>query len=192
MQISVEVDQVPSPLKDAGAVQYEMRKLPLSFRNSAYAGDPNPDIDLAWHNLFEDANFQIDGSDLERLNLTSVPLSDGGYVAQLGVYHELHCIKKIWQWVFKEYYVLNRGLSQAELDEWPPHINHCVEMLRFSAMCRGDTSISTFRWMNVNGRRFATAADRGPRKCVKWEPLAAWVKERSVDITKPGVLLDET
>ena len=31
--------------------------------------------------------------DLEYYNLTSVPLADGsGFAAELGVYHELHCL----------------------------------------------------------------------------------------------------
>lgn len=70
--------------------------------------------------------------------------------------------------------------------------DHCIEMLRLSAMCRGDTSLLTFQWMDLKGRRFLTVVDHALHQCVKWDPLAAWVKARSVDITEPGVLMDET
>ena len=39
-----------------------------------------------------DVNIRVSEQDLAAVNLTSIPLTDGDYVAQLGVYHELHCI----------------------------------------------------------------------------------------------------
>ena len=73
-----------------------------------YAGDPSPELDLAWHYLFEgmqlltcpkivteqalDNNIRVEKPDLDDLGLDSIQLADGGYVAQLGVFHELHCL----------------------------------------------------------------------------------------------------
>ena len=37
----------------SNAVQPEIRKFPQDFRNSVYAGSPSPELDLAWHYLFE-------------------------------------------------------------------------------------------------------------------------------------------
>jgi hypothetical protein len=58
-------------------------------------------------------------------------------------------------------------------------------------MCRADTSLSTFKWMGPDGHRFPTAWDRSPHRCMKWEGLTAWTKGRSIDITEPGVVIDE-
>ena len=55
-------------------------------------------------------------------------------------------------------------------------------------MCRGDTSLSTFDWIERDGQKMPTAVDKGPHRCVKWEPLARWVRERAVDIVAEGVL----
>jgi hypothetical protein len=38
-------------------------------------------------------NMRVDADWLEPYNATSIKLKDGsGYVAQLGMYHELHCV----------------------------------------------------------------------------------------------------
>ena len=97
-------------------------------------------------------------------------------------------------------------ISQEDRDEWAAHISrfpnvvcfrrrltlilidHCIEMLRVSAMCRADTSLSTFSWIKKGSRRYPTATDTGPHQCVKWESLAGWVRERSVNISDPTTL----
>ena len=37
----------------SSAIKYETRKWPVSFKGSVFAGDPSPELDAAWHNLFE-------------------------------------------------------------------------------------------------------------------------------------------
>ena len=59
--------------------------------------------------------------DLDYYNLTSIPFADGsGYAAELGVHHELHCLKKIRHWIYKDYYLTNE--TKAAMIEWPAHI----------------------------------------------------------------------
>lgn len=135
-------------------------------RSIVYAGDPSPELDLAWHYLFEDNNIRVEKQGLDELGLDSIQLAGGGYVAQLGVFHELHCLKKNRHWTFKEYYVTPKNLSEAEWAEWPAHINHCLEMLRVAIMCRGDTSLSTFKWIGNSDHCLPTAWDRSPHQCV--------------------------
>jgi hypothetical protein len=39
------------------------------------------------------SNIKVSENDLAALNLSSVALADGsGYIAELGVFHELHCL----------------------------------------------------------------------------------------------------
>lgn len=50
---------------------------------------------MTWTNNFEWAEIRISATqeDLDYYNLTSLPLADGsGYAAELGVFHELHCL----------------------------------------------------------------------------------------------------
>ena len=97
-----------APALRSNAIEYEVRQFPQDFHDSVYAGDPSPELDLAWHYLFEgksfskcpdnaidknsDNNIRVEKHDLDDLGLDSIQLADGGYIAQLGVFHELHCL----------------------------------------------------------------------------------------------------
>ena len=43
-------------------------------------------------NIHQGSNIRVDEEDLDVLGLTSIAVSNGGYVSQLGVFHELHCL----------------------------------------------------------------------------------------------------
>ena len=63
------------------------------FEESQFAGPPSPSVDKAWHNLLENTTLRVSEQELERSNQTSVALPvGGGFMAWLGVYHQLHCI----------------------------------------------------------------------------------------------------
>ena len=64
-------------------------------------------------------------------------------------------------------------------------------MLRVAIMCRGDTSLSTFKWIGESEKRVPTAWDRSPHRCVNWDVLVGWTRERAVNISAMGALLDE-
>ena len=68
-----------------------------------------------------DIRIRVSASDLAFYNLTSLPLRDGsGYAAELGVHHELHCLKKIRHYIHRDYYLVNE--TEAEIVEWAAHI----------------------------------------------------------------------
>ncbi len=54
-------------------------------------------------------------------------------------------------------------------------------------MCRGDPSLSTFRYLHGDPPRL-TAVALGHHRCVDWDKLMEWVRERAVPIFEPGVL----
>lgn len=63
-----------------------------AFQDSPFTGSPGPDSDRAWHDLLSNMSVRVSREELERGNQTSVELPDGGYMAWLGVFHELHCV----------------------------------------------------------------------------------------------------
>lgn len=83
-------------------------------------------------------------------------------------------------WAYKEHYHANA--TAASLKESKAHVDHCIEMLRQSAICRGDTALSTFRWLWINGTAFPTAEDKGPHKCVDWKRYNEYVASNKVDL----------
>lgn len=77
------------------AIQYER----VEFNNNPekqnlYKGHPRPEHDEAWKELLQNSNIRISGDTLQKLNRTSIQLSDGSgdYFGGLNVHHHLHCL----------------------------------------------------------------------------------------------------
>lgn len=177
-----------------------------------------------------DNNIRVEKADLDHLRLSSIPLAEGGYVAQLGVFHELHClVSRLAMKCVDEHFTYNSnrrklGIGSSKIITWRRRIlakrngksgrrtfvrfpkvafsqtflltkslqkDHCLEMLRLAIMCRGDTSLSTFKWIGTSNQRVPTALDESPHQCVNWDSLVMWTRERSVNISAPGTLIDE-
>ena len=62
------------------------------FEKSPFAGPPSPSLDTHWHDLLASITLRVSKEELTRSNQASVAIPRGGYMAWLGVYHELHCI----------------------------------------------------------------------------------------------------
>lgn len=65
---------------------------------------------------------------------------------------------------------------------------HCLEHLRQTASCRGDISVIPYKWVYLNdsvdlGFIGPTQADaEAMHRCINWDRLHAWAKERRVDL----------
>ncbi|KAK8137991.1 hypothetical protein PG984_001371 [Apiospora sp. TS-2023a] len=146
-------------------------------------------------------NVRISEDWLDHLGIDSIRLADGsGVLAQLGLYHELH----LKHWIYYPYYFGNESNVDQEEEEahvapiWPPQgdsilirplviLEHCLEWLRVAALCRGDTTLSTFRWGGKEGVSLETEYPV-PHQCVNSASLMEWAEKRAVDITQGGVL----
>lgn len=65
------------------------------------------------------------------------------------------------------------------------HIDHCLEYWREAAMCRGDTTLATFRW--IDGLPYSRVYS--DHECVNWQLLNGWARERMVDMSDYSVLV---
>ena len=72
------------------------------------------------------------------------------------------------------------------LGERKTHIEHCLELMRLNAMCRGSTDISTFTWVGSHPRPVSTTQ----RKCVNWEAFDAWNRDRRIDMSDLNIFKD--
>ena len=72
-------------------VKYESR-LWTRFNESPFAGPPSPAVDEAWHDLMGNMSIRVTREELDQNHQTSVELPSGGYLAWLGMFHELHCV----------------------------------------------------------------------------------------------------
>ncbi|KJK63524.1 protein of unknown function DUF3328 [Aspergillus parasiticus SU-1] len=165
-------------------ISYEQRRLKRDIENNVFTGDPRPEFDAAWKHLLEPMTIKITPEELSHLPDPSIAFKDGtGYIAELAVYHELHCIKRIRRHFHLDRYYPNMTEDDRIREE--VHIDHCLEYWREAAMCRGDTTLATFRW--VDGLPYSRVYS--DHECVNWEALDQWARSRMVDMSDYGMLV---
>lgn len=100
------------------AISFQRRVFDSSIDlESPFMGNPRPELDDAWHRLLRNTNIRVSGETLRKVNATSIAFADGdGYYAQLGMYHELHCLKRIRHFIHKDYYNPNQSEDARRRD----------------------------------------------------------------------------
>jgi len=126
-------------------------------------------------NHTSDNNLRVQKQDLEKANLTSVPLKDnqGGYLATLDVFHTLHCVNKIRKSYYSDYYHDPNPLADQQ-----EHFDHCIDLLRQVVMCHGDVSLHTYEW--IDDYRWPWPSMKTEHQCRNWNKLMAWSEEHYI------------
>jgi hypothetical protein len=60
----------------------------------------------------------------------------------------------------------------------PVHVNHCIELLRLTLMCRPDVTVEVAKLDTGGVTGFGTE-----HQCVSWERLLEWTREWEVEDT---------
>ncbi|KAK9419076.1 putative Tat pathway signal sequence [Seiridium unicorne] len=177
-------------------ISYELlHENPLENPQSKFDGMPNEANTKAWDDLITPTFFSVSEAELQKTGESvndSVRLAKGGYMAGLGVYHNIHCLRRLRLYLHAEYYY--DSFTAANMDYLYGHLGHCIESLRRSIMCNADTSIYTFTWEDATlvrpGIWRPEPKSNQDRKCIKWETLENWVMERHIPLNpvllKPG------
>ncbi|KAK4508358.1 hypothetical protein PRZ48_002096 [Zasmidium cellare] len=155
-----------------------------------YTGPPGEDVDQAWHDLLNNQNIRIEPDVMRRLGREDIGIKVPGedaYLGTLNVFHELHCLKRLHQYMYQEHYFPNLTTEQREMNLI--HNAHCIDFLRQSALCHADTGLITYEWTSSTRIPLANITRH---QCVDWERLSGWVEERSVDMLRPGWLVHPT
>ena len=148
------------------------------MRDSPYVGAPTLESDQAWDILFSNMSLRVSASELSQHSQSSVALPEGGYLAWLGVYHELHCMKVLRQINYREYYHPN--LSAQGLRNLQVHADHCIDLLREALMCHGDTeSLTTFVW-SEGWEKPLLSPQRPKHRCLDWDLMVDSMRLRIV------------
>ncbi|KAH7075836.1 hypothetical protein BKA63DRAFT_565888 [Paraphoma chrysanthemicola] len=146
--------------------------------DSSWIGEPSTKLDENWHSLLQNTNIRITKDEFDRLDRKGIPLPDGGYLGALNVYHELHCVKRLHQYMYPDYYFPNLSKHERRLNFL--HSQHCLDIIRQSIMCHADTSLITMRWGQSGAIPLANWTY--PHQCVNWEKLDSWAGNRAVDV----------
>ncbi|QQK46176.1 tat pathway signal sequence protein [Penicillium digitatum] len=172
-----------SPARDAVQPEEKIIHVELKSENE-YNGKPNPSNDAAWTRLFKNANIRLKPHELEKTKRTSVKLSDGSgdFYGTLDVYHQLHCVRYIREYVHSEYYNL-KATPVSNMD----HVDHCIDMLRQIVMCRGDIALTTYKWIpnySLPWPDFGLA-----HECRNWERIDNWASKRAIDVNDYSLIV---
>lgn len=158
--------------------------------SSIYSGPPSTEQDKAWDELIKPSFFRTNSEELEKAGESFeklAELEDGGYPATLGVYHEIHCVRQLRLYLFKETYYPN--LTEAQDAYLHSHLDHCLEALRRIVMCHGNTALHSFEWEDPMAD-LPAAKSNAKLSCVKWSSIEEWSRSRMVPVHPPLVRLD--
>ncbi|KAK4565648.1 hypothetical protein LTR86_003496 [Recurvomyces mirabilis] len=182
------------------AVQPQAKFIDASFgATNMYKGSRSPGLDRAWHDLFENQNIRVTKEELERANKTSVELADGSgwygvpvsfrflldimlmtVARDVEVYHLLHCLKAIRQYIYEDEYERDPTMGLF-------HIDHCIDQLRQEVTCKADVTLIGFEWVPNNTD--PSPVFQGWHECKNFEAIDAWAKERRFDIFEDELLV---
>ncbi|RWA08720.1 hypothetical protein EKO27_g6398 [Xylaria grammica] len=145
------------PLFEDGAIEYR----PITYNNLFGAeielgGPPTIELEHKWLNLWSHGNIELQREEIRKLGKSTEGLLHAGgnnpkrgYVANLEVFHYLHCLNQIRQFTYKEHYATHMAewiekdhRSIVDLNVTDPnnaldrmHVDHCIDALRQQLMC---------------------------------------------------------
>ncbi|KAI0123398.1 hypothetical protein BJ170DRAFT_697877 [Xylariales sp. AK1849] len=177
---------VNSPAVDV--VEWELHEyINNDNEHGPFSGPPRDEVDRNWHNIINAENIVLESEYMEQLGRDQfgVAVPDGsGFIGTLNVYHELHCIKRLYQYTYPEVYP--QGDTPAAQESSRQHKDHCLDFLRQSAMCHADVGVITFQW---SPNSLVPVANSTHHQCANWKKLDEWTKARTVNMMKPGWLI---
>ncbi|KAH8156808.1 hypothetical protein CIB48_g11438 [Xylaria polymorpha] len=149
-----------SPLFKDRAVEYQHITYNNIFGDKIQLGGP-PTIELEhqWRSLWDHGNIELQKEDIDQLGKSTEGLlhaggndPERGYVANLEVFHYLHCLNQIRQFTYKEHYATHMAewiekdhRMMVDMNVTDPndaldrtHVDHCIDALRQQLMCSAD------------------------------------------------------
>ncbi|KAI1387154.1 uncharacterized protein F4822DRAFT_443966 [Hypoxylon trugodes] len=165
-----------SPANDF--IEYEYRRMVTN--DTRFTGFPGPEWERSMHELLSGTLIRISDDELKLLNSDSIPLMGGGYAAGLGVGHNLHCVKQVKRFIYREHFYSEMDPSSEEYYYLQTHADHCLDFLRQSIMCHLDFTMYTVYWDKLLSDK-PIHHEPGLQKCVSWDKLHDWMLERQAN-----------
>ncbi|KAF9893073.1 hypothetical protein FE257_012484 [Aspergillus nanangensis] len=152
-------------------------------------GPPSPETDALWLEAVKYSNIRLSRDELSE-DYHDLPglveFSDGsGIYGTVAVYHSIHCIKRVHHLLHFDHYHPNK--SEEDIVSLRLHGEHCLSYLMEAVKCNADLTVFPMQWGVET--RIPFGIDQGRHQCMDWHRIEDWMKERSVDIYKPGLLM---
>ncbi|KAI0439381.1 hypothetical protein F4803DRAFT_531546 [Xylaria telfairii] len=140
---SVWHDQILTYSPALPAVRYERVVFSSGFgiERSPFQGEPSDENNKLWSDLYDFGISRVNADEARPMDNKTLPIPgpEGGYVIQLTVFHQLHCLNLIRKGIYGAVDMTNEDdLLGIE------HLDHCIDMLRQGVMCSSDVTPTTF------------------------------------------------
>ncbi|KAI1324529.1 hypothetical protein F5Y16DRAFT_402384 [Xylariaceae sp. FL0255] len=173
------------------SIRYEKKRLWRDIDGpNHFTGKPRPELDSAWEELIGPLVIKVSGDELNHFSEgdTSIAFKDGsGFLAEMGAYHELHCVRRVRRYLNLDHYYPNMTAADRIIED--THMDHCLEYWRQSVMCRGDTTLATL-FFREDG--LATSRVYTDNECIDWQALDNWARKRKVDMSDYTQFISDT
>ncbi|KAI1094220.1 hypothetical protein F5B19DRAFT_482355 [Rostrohypoxylon terebratum] len=148
-----------------------------------WKGPPTEEVEKAWYEIMEYGMISVTKEDIEKVqhpdwSAQFPPEAGGGYIAATIGTHQVHCLHYIWQDHYIDYVPVMQEKKQRVPELYELHYEHCVDYIRQSLMCQFDTGIIPYNW--VLDHQNPTPNSNTHHKCVNWDALQEWLKNRAV------------
>ncbi|KAI0158113.1 hypothetical protein GGR57DRAFT_459069 [Xylariaceae sp. FL1272] len=190
-----------SPLNEA--IEYVEYDFENDFdQPSIYRGPPTLELEAAWDALwrFDPVPFPIDKlplvnrSDEALAGRVLASTEKGTVAATFDGFHQIHCLNMIRQYTWRDWYFQHEDVVPPPLDMLASdvgtriHVDHCIETLRKSIMCHGDTT-PYFTVFDSEQSLGARADFSAHHKCRNFEKLRQWTRDnaKALDLSKEKV-----
>ncbi|KAL3264051.1 hypothetical protein ABHI18_001192 [Aspergillus niger] len=155
--------------------------------------EPGPENDAEWYKYNDTPLFWLTREEIGKLGQNPDTAArwdreywghdEDLYVGKLDISHQIHCLDTLRQKAYDDYprYHPNHHHDKRERDsskmDWI-HLSHCIDMLLQFVLCKADTGIVTFTY--VEGQEAPWPDFHLKRQCGNLEPLLDWAKGREV------------
>ncbi|SMR64057.1 unnamed protein product [Zymoseptoria tritici ST99CH_3D1] len=128
-------------------------KLHFKPGSKLYFGQPSPEIDSAWDEVFQGEYIWLNESEATGVKHSENAMVDGErrYSVVLDVMHQLHCLNEARKYIDMDYYA-DPNWSETFKKVNRLHLDHCLDYLRQIITCHSDLVPITIRWDEITMR----------------------------------------
>ncbi|KAJ8129036.1 hypothetical protein O1611_g4595 [Lasiodiplodia mahajangana] len=177
----------------------------FGVERSAFQGEPSEENNRLWAGLYDcDSSnpfilcsfLTYDSVGISRITADEarpmdnktlpIPGDKGGYVVQLAVFHQLHCLNMIRKALYD-----GADMSNTDDSMGIEHLDHCVDMLRQSIMCTSDVTPTTFARTSLESSMKVVA--EVVHTCRSFSKVQQWAWNRRIEepIDKDTIVTDD-